>query len=515
MRRKVFKPAVFLLVGVLLLSLALPAWAAEEQMPEPTQQQLAQLLYDLGLFRGTDQGFELDRPMTRAEAAVMVTRFFGGEKEALEQNKGASFRDVPGWAAPYVGWLQRNGLTQGISKTKYGSSQQITFVQFAVMLNRRLDPNLSYEDCVQYGCQIANQDQMAQGDRPILRGEAAELAANGLHCVTEVDYFQNLAMALLEQGAFTLEAWEKAAAPVWGYEYRGYPIREESSDEWQIEKRVLNVVVAHSQPLLGCPVELCRLGNEILYTVEQEGQLTIYAADRQTLALRQVGQPFEGRYAWDWGWLGDSYYFVSETQEGDLIFYRTDGQDRQMIQQKGLVFDMDKDPKFNGTYRLRQLPQGLFLCCPEGLYQVNQTGDGLEQVVGGVAVRDVAGCDGQLYYTTFTFVQTEYGWDQQDSAQILRLEPEGEAVPVFDGQALGLHPSRFSRVEQGKLYFFADDQAYSSPKGERYFEYCWDGQRVSVSQCWANGIGEEGFTGEQWAKKEQLRIDDLYRDMIE
>lgn len=512
MKKRFARLAALALAAILILSLGLPVWAIEEEMPEPTQQQLAQMLYDLQLFRGTDQGFELDRPMTRAEAAVMVTRFFGGEQEALEQNKGASFRDVPGWAAPYVGWLQRNGLTQGISKTKYGPGQQITLIQFAVMLNRRLDPNMSYEDCVQYGCQIANQDQMAQGDRPILRGEAVELAANGLGCMTEVD-FQNLAMALLEQGVFTLEAWEKAAAPVWGYEYQTRPAGDDSSNEWQIEKQVLEIAVAHSQPLPGWPIELCQLGNEMLYTVEKEGQLTIYAVDRQTLALRQVGQPFEGWHAVDWGWLGDSYYFVSETQEGDLVFYRTDGQDRQMIQDKGLVFTMAKDPKFNGTYRLRRLPQGLFLCCPEGLYQVNQAGDGLEQAVGGVAVRDVASQGERIYYTTFAFLQTEYGWDQQDGARILRLEPEGEAVPVFDGQALGLHPNRFSRIEEGKIYFFADDQAYSSPKGERYFEYCWDGRRVSVAQGWANGWGQEGFTGQQWAKKEQLRIDDLYREM--
>ena len=483
------------------------ARAAEQASLAPTQEQLAQMLFELGLFRGTDQGFELERSMTRGEAAVMVTRFFGGEEEALEQNQPAPFDDASSWAVPYVGWLYRNGLTQGISKTKYGSSQPITFAQFAVMLNRRLDPETRYEQCVEFGCQIASQDQMAQGDRPILRGEAVELAANGLSCMTKADS-QNLAMALLEQGVFTLEAWEKAAAPIWGYEYRGYSMGDESSGEWRIEKRVLDVVAAHSQPLPGQPIELCRLGTgEILYTAEQAGQLTIYSADSQTLALRQVGQPLEGRYAWDWGWLGDFYYFAAETKEGDLAFYRTDGQDRQMIQEKGLVFAMNKDPKFNGTYRLRQLPQGLFLCCPEGLYQVNRAGDSIEQVVSGTAVRDAISQGEGIYYTTFAFRQTEYGWDQQDGAQILLLDEEGNASAVFDGQPLGLHPNRFSRLEDGKLYFFADDQARRTPKEESYCEYCWDGRRVSVSRSWTNGQESADFASEQ------LRLDNLYREM--
>ena len=43
----------------------------------------AEMLNKLGLFLGTDKGFELDRSMTRAEAAAMLCRFLGGEAEAI------------------------------------------------------------------------------------------------------------------------------------------------------------------------------------------------------------------------------------------------------------------------------------------------------------------------------------------------------------------------------------------------------------------------------------------------
>ena len=124
MNKTLVQLAAFTLTAVLTLSLGPPVWAAEQKPLEPTQQQLAQMLYSLGLFQGTDQGFELERPMTRGEAAAMVTRFFGGEEEALKQNQPAPFDDVPGWAAPYVGWLYRNGLAQGVSQTKYGSDRK-------------------------------------------------------------------------------------------------------------------------------------------------------------------------------------------------------------------------------------------------------------------------------------------------------------------------------------------------------------------------------------------------------
>ena len=75
MKRPLKRLCAALLTALLLIG---GARAAEQASPAPTQEQLAQMLFELGLFRGTDQGFELERSMTRGEAAVMVTRFFGG-----------------------------------------------------------------------------------------------------------------------------------------------------------------------------------------------------------------------------------------------------------------------------------------------------------------------------------------------------------------------------------------------------------------------------------------------------
>ena len=47
--------------------------------PGDTEAQ-AQMLYDLGLFKGTDKGFALEKSMTRAEASVMLTRLLGAKR---------------------------------------------------------------------------------------------------------------------------------------------------------------------------------------------------------------------------------------------------------------------------------------------------------------------------------------------------------------------------------------------------------------------------------------------------
>ena len=46
----------------------------------------AQVLNELGLFQGTNNGYELDRAPTRTEAGVMLIRLLGVEKQAKEIN---------------------------------------------------------------------------------------------------------------------------------------------------------------------------------------------------------------------------------------------------------------------------------------------------------------------------------------------------------------------------------------------------------------------------------------------
>lgn len=98
----------------------------------------AVMLRDLGLFMGTNNGFELERQPNRAEAGVMLIRMLGKESLALSQDNDHPFDDVPGWASPYVGYMYQNGLTNGISANEYGSQNFIDSKSYATMLMRVL-----------------------------------------------------------------------------------------------------------------------------------------------------------------------------------------------------------------------------------------------------------------------------------------------------------------------------------------------------------------------------------------
>jgi len=99
----------------------------------------AQTLKTMGLFLGTDKGLELQKTTTRAEAAVMMVRLLGKEDYARGANLQHPFKDVPGWADPYVGYLYKSGLTKGQSISSFGSNDKITADQYTTYILRALD----------------------------------------------------------------------------------------------------------------------------------------------------------------------------------------------------------------------------------------------------------------------------------------------------------------------------------------------------------------------------------------
>lgn len=101
------------------------------------------ILNDLGLFQGTNEGFDLLKAPTRIEALVMFVRLIGAEAES-EFYKGdeSVFLDVPPWAVGYANYAHATGLTTGIGNQLFGSNRLINAQQFMTYVLRAL----GYED---------------------------------------------------------------------------------------------------------------------------------------------------------------------------------------------------------------------------------------------------------------------------------------------------------------------------------------------------------------------------------
>ncbi|HWQ51098.1 MAG TPA: hypothetical protein VN369_04770 [Terriglobales bacterium] len=124
-----------LMAAVMVMALASVAGAADYGA-------MADDLAAIGVFTGTDVGYELDREPTRAEVAVMLVRLLGAEETAKADFAAGTishpFADVADWAAPYVAYLYTNKLTSGVSDAEYGSAQLCSGQMYCTFMLRAL-----------------------------------------------------------------------------------------------------------------------------------------------------------------------------------------------------------------------------------------------------------------------------------------------------------------------------------------------------------------------------------------
>ena len=126
---------IFAAVLAAVMLLCTCALAAGEADTSRHPDALARLM-DCGFFIGSDKGLELDRSLTRSEAAVLVTRVMGASMNLPTPDM--PFTDVADWAAKHVSFLYNAGAVRGVSANRFGANDPVTGQQFYTMLLRVL-----------------------------------------------------------------------------------------------------------------------------------------------------------------------------------------------------------------------------------------------------------------------------------------------------------------------------------------------------------------------------------------
>lgn len=99
----------------------------------------AEKLSTLGIFKGTQGGFELERQPNRMEGMIMLIRLLGKETEALAYaDRPCPFDDVEPWAQGYATYAYDQGLSNGVSPGKFGSTAPMTSQTYMTFLLRAL-----------------------------------------------------------------------------------------------------------------------------------------------------------------------------------------------------------------------------------------------------------------------------------------------------------------------------------------------------------------------------------------
>ena len=175
----------------------------------------ADALHSLGLFQGSQKGYELTRPATRLEGVVMLIRLLGDESKAKAFQGKHPFTDVPAWANTYVAYAYDKGYTSGISKTQFGSTMQLRYLDYMTFLLRALGYsdrggdfqwNTADQAAVDHGIQTAAERDEIKKQGRFLRDHVAYTSYRTLFAKNKDG--KRLCDVLIQHGVFTQKQLE-------------------------------------------------------------------------------------------------------------------------------------------------------------------------------------------------------------------------------------------------------------------------------------------------------------------
>lgn len=167
----------------------------------------ADALHSLGLFSGSELGYELERTPTRGEALVMLLRLTGQADAAAAQQWPHPFQDG-GWADAYIGYAYQKGLTSGTSADTFGTGEDTTARQYAAFLLRALGyENFDYEKSLSL-LQVNAPVILPEGAR-FTRGDMASMSLAALGAPM-ADGSGTLAARLADQGVLDWSGYQAA-----------------------------------------------------------------------------------------------------------------------------------------------------------------------------------------------------------------------------------------------------------------------------------------------------------------
>jgi len=195
-----------LLLAVLLLASTAGAYTV-------AQLNTADALNSLSLFLGTNQGYELDSSLTRAQGITLLVRLLGAEELAGKAAYTAPFTDVPDWAKPQVNYAYANGITKGVSLTAFAPNKPMNDAMFLTLVLRAMgytEEKFQFTwDAPHKTAQLVGLTDTAAADASFSRGDAVTVFWNALNSTLAYSS-QTMAGKLMDQGLFTESTYKEA-----------------------------------------------------------------------------------------------------------------------------------------------------------------------------------------------------------------------------------------------------------------------------------------------------------------
>ena len=177
-------------------------------------QECADTLYDFGLFRGTDKGYELEKSLTREESATILARLLGEENKVDADDFDEVFVDVDKdrWSYAYVMYCYKHNITKGTGADTFSPDVQIDANQFITLMMRLLgytevNPDTALEKSVEYKLLPEEKIDELTKKKIFTRSDMVQIVYNSLK--TQMDDKTVFADYLLEKGILTVKEVEQ------------------------------------------------------------------------------------------------------------------------------------------------------------------------------------------------------------------------------------------------------------------------------------------------------------------
>ena len=171
-------------------------------------QECADTLYDFGLFKGTDKGYELEKSLTREESATILVRLLGEEEKVDVDDFDEVFVDVDKdrWSYAYVMYCYKHNITKGTGADTFSPDVQIDANQFITLMMRLLgytevNPDTALEKSVEYKLLPEEKIDELTKKKVFTRSDMVQIVYNSLK--TQMDDETVFADYLLEKGILT------------------------------------------------------------------------------------------------------------------------------------------------------------------------------------------------------------------------------------------------------------------------------------------------------------------------
>ena len=268
----------------------------------------------IGMFRGTANGFELDRAPKRSEAAIMLVRLYGAEEEAKAAYDAGQishpFTDVSDFTSPYVAWLYNKGITKGATATTFGSAGPCSAKMYCAFLLRALGyedgVDFQYADTLEFAQQKGFYDPtMFAGD--FLRDDLAALTYQGL--ATDLkDGSTYLLDSLVKSGAVDAES----AKPM-----------TEKIDAYRAMSAAMNTVDANAMDVdvdMQMDMTITAEGETMQVPSTMRGNLKMIVAEDDSVQMAYAMKTVSQGESVDMDiWMKDGWVYLSTEMNGEAM----------------------------------------------------------------------------------------------------------------------------------------------------------------------------------------------------